>query len=252
MRTTAGTTVSILVAIVVGAGPSAGCGAAQKQQAQLNAQSASLRIELAELYVGKGARDAAAPLLQRILSENPKDVRARVLYGCVLRDLGLYPQAEGQLRRAVELDPQRPDSHAAIAILFDLTGRHAVALGHHQIAARLAPGVADYRNNLGFSMLAAGDAAGAIKPLEAALALDPGLSHAYANLGFAYGRSGRFDDAERTFRAGLGEAPALINLALLQDERGDAAAAAALRERAYVLAPDLRPSTSSTLGSELP
>lgn len=247
MRSKSGTTVSILIATIVASAMIAGCGAAQKQQAALQQQSDSLRMELAELYVGKGARDAAAPLLQRILAERPNDVRARVLYGCVLRDLGLYPQAEGQLRRAVELDRKRPDAHAAVAILYDLTGRHAAALGHHQIAARLAPGLADYRNNLGFSMLAAGDAAGAIAPLEAALSLDPGLAHAYANLGFAYGRTGRFDDAARVFRSGLGEAPALMNLALLQDERGDFAAAIALRERAYTVSPDLRPTTASEL-----
>jgi tetratricopeptide (TPR) repeat protein len=223
-----------------------GCGGAQKRHAELQNQSDSLRIELAELYVQKDARQAAVPLLQRILAERPTDVRARVLYGSVLRDLGLYPQAEAELRRALQLEPRRSDAHAAIAILLDLTGRHDDAVAHHTHATQLAPGMADYRNNLGFSLLAAGKADAAIAPLEAALAIDPGLAHAYANLGFAYGRAGRFADAERTFRAGLGEAGALINLSLVHAERGDVTTAAALRERAYILAPDMRPTSSST------
>ena len=218
-----------------------GCAGAQKRQAEMQKQGESLRIDLAELYVQKNARQAAVPLLQRILAERPLDVRARVLYGTVLRDLSLYPQAEAELRRALQIEANRSDAHAALAILLDLTGRHDEALQHHVLATRLAPGSADYRNNLGFSLLAAGDAEQAIPALEAALALDPGLSHAYANLGFAYGRAGRLDDAERTFRAGLGEAGALINLSLVHAERGDAETAAALRERAYILSPDSRP-----------
>jgi len=164
-----------------------------------------------------------------------------VLYGCVLRDLGLYPQAEAELRYALKLDEKRADAHAAYAILLDLTARHAQALEHHKRATQLAPGSADYRNNLGFSLLAAGEPTEAIGPLEVALSLDPGMAPAYANLGYAYGRAGRFDDAERTFRAGLGEAAALINLSLLQEERGAYDRANELRERAYALSPDLRP-----------
>lgn len=219
-----------------------GCGAANKHHKQIAKESESLRSELAELYVAKGAREAALPLLQKIIAEQPKNVRARVLYGSVLRDAGLFPQAEAQLRAALALDERRADAHAALAILLDLTARHKLALPHHLRATKLAPGVADYRNNLGFSLLSAGKPAAAIAPLEAALALDPSVGQAYANLGFAYGYAGRFTDAERAFRAGLGEVATLKNLAMLHDERGDHDSAAALRERAAALAPD----TSST------
>jgi Flp pilus assembly protein TadD len=220
------------------------CGGAQKRQAEMQRQGESLRLELAELYVHKNARQAAVPLLQRILAERPLDVRARVLYGSVLRDLNLFPQAEAELRRALVIEQRRPDAHAAIAILLDLTGRHDEAMKHHTYAVKLAPGSAEFRNNLGFSLLAAGKPSDAIGPLEVALALDPALSHAYANLGFAYGRVGRLEEAERTFRAGLGEAAALIDMALVYEERGEADKASELRERAYLIAPDLRPLTS--------
>lgn len=217
------------------------CGGAQKQHAKLQKEGEQFRAELAELYVAKGAKEAAVPLLQRILSDHPDDARSRVLYGTVLRDLGLYPQAERELRHVVDNVDDRPDAHAALGILLDLTGRHDEALEHHQAAAKLAPGDASYRNNLGFSLLAAGDAEGAIPPLETALALDPGLPQSYTNLGFAYGRAGRLDDAERTLRAGLGEAAALHDLALIHEERGELDRADDLRAQAYALDPDLRP-----------
>jgi Flp pilus assembly protein TadD len=229
-----------LVSVVLLAS-AAGCGAVAKQQAQVQAEGESFRTELAELYVQKGARDAAIPLLQHMLAEHPRDPRALVLYGTVLRDQGLLPQAEHALRTALAIEPQDPAAHAALAILLDLSDRHDEALTHHELAVKLDPGDADYRNNLGFSYLSAGDATDAIRPLEQALALDPSLPEAYANLGFAYGRAGRLDDAERTLKSGLGEAKADIDLALIHDERGESDLADQLREKAYAIDPDLRP-----------
>jgi len=223
-----------------------GCGA-QRQHAQIQHDGEALRAELAELYVARGARHAAAPLLERVIAEAPRAPRARVLYGAVLRDLGLYPQAEKELRFALTLDARRADAHDALAILLDLTGRRDEALRHHARAARLAPSDAEIRNNLGFSLYLADRVDEAIGHLERALALDPSLAQAHINLGFAYGRAGRLTDAERSFRHALSEAGALVNLALVLDERSDPEGAAALRERAYALDPDLRPDPSIAL-----
>jgi Tfp pilus assembly protein PilF len=240
MRGFRGTVVPTCLAVLL----AIGCGAANKHHKQIAKESEALRGELAELYVAKGAKEAAMPLLQKIIMEQPKNIRARVLYGSVLRDAGLFPQGEAQLRAALLLEERRADAHAALAILLDLTARHKLALQHHLRATKLAPGVADYRNNLGFSLLSAGNPAAAIAPLEAALSLDPSLGQAYTNLGFAYGYAGRFTDAERTFRAGLSEVSTLLNLAMLHEERGDHVTAASLRERARALAPDKVSSTS--------
>jgi tetratricopeptide (TPR) repeat protein len=229
------TAVSILLL-----GALAGCGAARRHHATIQQEGEGLRRELAELYVARGAETAAIPLLRRLLADQPTDARALVLYGTVLRDRALYPQGERALRRALELDGARADAHAALAILLELTGRTAEARAHHQRAVALAPGEARFRNNLGFALLLADQPAAAIPQLEAALQLDPALGPAYANLGFAYGRAGRLDDAERAFRAGLGEAAALHDLALVRDERGEHDLADELRRRAWALDPDLR------------
>ncbi len=216
------------------------CGAS-KQHSQIQNDAEALRIDLAELYVSKGVSRAAVPMLQKILADNPRDVRARVLYGEVMRDLGLYPQATRELRLALKLAPKNARVHAAIAILLDLERQHDQALRFHEKSVRLAPGNAAYRNNIGFSLYLAGKTDAAIVQLEQALAMDPGLTVAYNNLGFAYGKKGQLDRAERAFRAGLSEASTLINLALVQEQRGDQPAADELRERAYALDPDLRP-----------
>lgn len=217
-----------------------GCGAA-KQHNKIQTQGEALRFDLAALYVDKGVPQAAAPLLQKILAESPKDVRARIMYGVVLRDMDLYPQAERELRFALKLEPKSDAAHAAIGILYDLQRKPTRAKRHHIAAVRLSPGNAAYRNNLGFSLYLAGDIEGSISQLEQALAMDPSMTIAYNNLGFAYGRARKLDRAERVFRAALSEASTLLNMAMVHEDLGEFAQAMALRERAYDMDPDLRP-----------
>lgn len=230
------TAIRLVIAVVVLF--AVGCGA-QRQHRQMAHAGEELRFELAALYVQRGALQAAAPLLQRVIAETPRDPAARVLYGAVLRDLGLYPQAEKELRFAIQLDDQRADARGALAVLLDLTRRSAEALTHHHAAVTLAPADARLRNNYGFSLYLAGRTDAAITHLERALALDPGLAQAHLNLGFAYGRAGRFDDAARAFRSAVPEAAALHDLALVHDERGDREQASRLRAQASALDPDL-------------
>lgn len=218
----------------------AGCGAS-KQHLALQQQAENLPVELAEIYIAKGAPEAAIPLLRRIVAERPRDVKVRVMYATVLRDLGLYPQAQAQFGLALKLDPSYAPAHAGLGILYDLMRDSARAQRHHKRAVELAPGVAAFHNNLGFSLYLTGDTDGAIRELETALALDPALAIAYNNLGFAYGRRGEFDKAERSFRVVSDEPQALVNLSLVYDQAGQPERARALRERAYALAPDLRP-----------
>ena len=124
-----------------------------------------------------------------------------------------------------------------------LRKKPSVMLGYmkNRLAVRLAPRVAKYHNNLGFSLYLAGETRSAVLELERALALDPALTVSYNNLGFAYGRLGELDKAQRSFRA-VGSKPAtLINMSLVYEELGDADLASTSREQAYTLAPDLRP-----------
>jgi Tfp pilus assembly protein PilF len=221
-----------------------GCAGRQRQHDTLARAGQEMRVELAQTYVDKGARAAAVPLLRRALAEHPDDPRVAALYATVLRDLGLYLQAEAQFRRVLALAPDYAPAHAGLAILCDLLRQPERARRHHERAVALAPGHAGYRNNLGFSLYLAGATGAAIGHYEAALALDPGLAITYRNLGFAYGRLGQLDAAERSFRTVDCRAEALLNLALVHDERGDADRADALRAQAYALTPDLRPAQS--------
>jgi Flp pilus assembly protein TadD len=197
-----------------------------------------LRLELAETYITKGAYDAALPLLQRELATKPKDAHLRTLYGTVLRERGLYPQAEKELLSAVQFGPRHAQAWAALGILYDLMRRPADAQKAHRRAIQIAPGHAPYWNNLGFSLYVTGETTEAIRILEKALALDPSMTVAYNNLGFAYGRRKDYASAERSFRTAGGEVAAWLNLALVYEQNGDDETAARLRTDALQLNPD--------------
>lgn len=236
-------TVACVVAVLMSG--AVGC-AAKKHHTKIAKDAEALRFDLAKLYVKKGAKQAAIPLLQNILRDEPKNVQARVMYGTVLRDLGLYPQASRELHFALHLAPKDASAHAAVGILHDLRRKPKTALKHHMRAVKLAPNNASYRNNLGFSLFLAGKVKASVVQLEQALRMNPGLIVAYNNLGFAYGRLKAYDRAKRTFRAALSEASTLVNMALVYERNGETTRALALRRAAYAINPDLRPDDEDT------
>jgi Flp pilus assembly protein TadD len=204
-----------------------------------DADGRALRLQLAQAYVAKGAYDAALPLVRQTAQEYPRSAHVRMLYATVLRERGLYPQAEREFLAAIRLAPKHAPSHAGLGILYDLMQRSDEAIAEHRTSIQLAKENAPYWNNLGFSLLVDGQTEEAVPVLEKALALDPSITVAYNNLGFAYGRQGRFDDALRAFRAAVGEAGAYLNLAYVYDETGDATQAERYRTLAYRLVPEL-------------
>jgi len=215
------------------------CGA-QKQHRDMAKAGEALRFEIAQLYIEKGAREQSIPLLRRVLATDPENDGARVLYGSVLRDLGLYPEAKRELETVLLRHPKSADAHAALGILHDLQRDFDEAKVHHFKAVSYAPNRADFFNNLGFSYFLSKQPGEAIKYYKQALALDPGLALAYNNLGFAYGQLGHYEKAEKTFRTSLGDAGAYYNMALVYELNGKPARAKALRDRAFKKDPELR------------
>jgi Flp pilus assembly protein TadD len=203
------------------------------------AEGERLRLDLAETYVAKRSYTAAIPLLRRAVVEQPREARAHELFGVVLREQGLYPQAEKELLLATELRPSSARAWKELGVLYDLMRRPADAERAHRNALELSPSDAQVWNNLGFSLYVAGRDDEAVAALEKALALDPGLIIAYNNLGFAYGRAGRMGDAERCFRTAGGELGVLVNMAIVHEGRGDAETASRLRAEARAKDPKL-------------
>jgi len=178
------------------------------------AEIASLRADLAEMFVARGAFDAALPLLQEALRLAPRSARIHTLLGIVLRDRGVYAQAEQELKLALELEPGRASALSALGVLYDQEHRFEDAEQAHRDAVARARDCVKCWNNLGFSLFLERRDRAAIEAYEIALRLDPGARVIYNNLGFAYGRLGYEAAALRAFRQAGDEKRAQKNLAL--------------------------------------
>jgi len=180
-----------------------------------------LAVALVETLVEAKAYSNAIPILRGALARNPKDPRLHYLMGSVLRDKGIYRQAERSLLKSLQFAPKLAASWSALGILYDLKKEHFKAESHHMKAVELAPEVPRYHNNLGFSRFLAFKTEGAIAAYEEAIRLEPSKPHIYMNLGFALARARRDEEALRMFRQAGSEAEALHNLALAQELRGE-------------------------------
>lgn len=215
-----------------------GCGARADRDAPRE-YDPDLAVELADTLIRARAYDNALPMLRRALKRTPKDPRLHYLRGVILRDRGIYPQAEEALSLALSLAPEFAAAHSGLGILYDLQGQHAKAQAAHERAVKLDPGSAPFRNNLGFSHYLAGAWVKAEAAYREGLKIDPGATRLFLNLGFALAAQGKDEEALRVFRQQIDTAGALNNLALAQQLRGDVDAARRMFKQALAENPSL-------------
>lgn len=218
-----------------------GCAGKASEQLREPTRSevAELRYQFAESLVAEGNHELAVGYLQELVAASPQHPRLHLLLGVVLRDKGVYPAAEKELRLALRLRPGDAEAHTALGVLLLRTGRYDEAERAHRRAIELAPEVARYHNDLGFFLLVQRRLEEAKTVLEEALRRDPGMRRAYNNLGFVLGLMNQDDAARQAFGQAGSQALVYTNMGYLAELRGQPTRATnyyekALRaERAY-------------------
>jgi tetratricopeptide (TPR) repeat protein len=173
------------------------------------------------LYEYPKAREAAL----RALALDENLAAAHAVLGFVrLHGEWDWSGAESELRRALELDPQRATPHVWMAIVLEATGRSEQAVAEARKAVELAPREAAVRAGLGYRLFWARRYEEAVTELTAALELDPKLETAHYFIGRVRVQQGRFDDAREAFARAKQIAPKDANLdsarALLEAKAG--------------------------------
>lgn len=170
---------------------------------------AGLAEAFALLFDYRGAREAA---LHGIGLDDHLAAAHAVLGFVKLHGDWDWAGAETELRRAVELDPQRATSHLWYAILLEVTGRSAEAVQEARKAVELQPRDAPMRAGLGYRLYWARRYDEAVTELGAALQLDPKLETAQYFIGRTRVQQGRFPEARAAFTRAQELSPKDANL----------------------------------------
>lgn len=153
---------------------------------QEQAESAALAAEAMAAVDAEDA-EAAESLAERALQRAPRSGRARAALGLALMlrarrsdppDLGLWHRAEGELRRAVALDPRDPEVGVAYARFLEAEGHWSAAIQELEGALAAQPEHRVALRRLARLRYDAGDERAASAVLVRLLALEPGDAEA--------------------------------------------------------------------------
>lgn len=183
-----------------------------------------------------------------VLERDPSHADALNLAGVTSFQTGWIEQGVELVRRAIALKPDVAASHANLGQALSSLGRHAEAAEALRRAIALQPSAKTHAA-LGFTLLAMGDAQGALGSFDAALALLPAFAEAHNSRGLALHRLGRTEEAVESFDRAIQLQPAdptaYVNAA---NALGDAGRQDEALERVDV-ALRLRPDTFEALNS---
>jgi predicted O-linked N-acetylglucosamine transferase (SPINDLY family) len=188
-----------------------------------------------------GRHDDAGALLVRSIQINPNAGDYHNNLGLVLVAKRMIPQAIGEYRRALELQPQYPEALFNLGYALCLQGAWEQAVGafNHSLAIRpddgetrlalaralthlrrldeavaearraaeLLPRSSEARVTLGMILHGTGDVDGAISAYLQALAIEPNRVDALNHLGISFRATGRHQQAMECFRRAIGVNP---------------------------------------------
>ncbi len=198
-------------------------------------QSEAAHLQLGQIFLSHNTPEAALDVFSEALTALPDSLMLRLGKGLALKDLARYPEAQTELTACLGRQPELAIAFDALGTVylhskrFDELARAAGEFrkrrpddyrGHYYSAAaldglkrspadmqallaeslRINPRFAAAHALLGKTRLQAGDANGAIPPLETALRLRPDYGPAALHLAQAYQKVGRQRDAERAFQ----------------------------------------------------
>jgi tetratricopeptide (TPR) repeat protein len=168
---------------------------------------AEVAKEIQETYAkameatGAGRLDESEALFKQVLEKAPDLAVAHYNLGYVYTKKKEWPAAEAEFKKAIELQPDRSDSYAALSALYEATGRSAEAVQLLTGASERFAGDAAFQYVSGIAYLNAGESARAEAALRKARELDPGRVEALYYLGTLAVGAGRIDEATSQLEA---------------------------------------------------
>ena len=227
-----------LVIITLIWGTLSGCGGSDPG---LNGQpNAALHFDLTELFLTSHAYDAASPVAQKLYHEHPQDPRPPYYIGIILRERGVFEEAERYFLEAIKRDARFALAYDALGVLYGMQNQLKRAQSAHLRATEIEPKSAKFWHNLGFALTLSRDYPEAIKAYQKAVTLAPNHKKIYINLGMTYGVMGHYEEATRMLKQALSPSQVWLNLGLIQERKGDLELATLSFDKALKLDPQLQ------------
>ncbi len=174
--------------------------------ARANAEAGDVRAKraLADMYRNLERYGEAEAIYSELLAANPRDWRMHFARGAARERLGRWPEAEADMRRALELSPDQPEVLNYLGYSWIDRGEHMQeGLAMIQRAVELRPASGAIIDSLGWAYFRMGDYARALEHLEQAVQLEPADPTLNDHLGDVYWRLGRRIEARFQWRRAL-------------------------------------------------
>jgi protein O-GlcNAc transferase len=202
--------------------------------------SPGVRRAMARAMQSQGNYQDAVEMLRQALKEEggQGNSETHTLLGISLRELRFFPEAEESLKTAIKINKKNAEAWNALGVLRQVSGQDGATEAFRE-ACKFAPDLAEYHNNLGFSLYLAKQYKEASESLRRAVTIAPDVPRFRNNLGFALGANGLYDDAKNSFLAAGTEAQALNNLGVVYENNGEISKATEAYASAASIDPNL-------------
>ncbi len=174
-------------------------------------------IGIGKMLRGNKEYDAALKQFQIALMHHPdtQDVQAEIVKTYIMMNQG--KSAALETRSLTQKDPQNPSFHNLFGISLDLQGKHLEAQKFYRQSLKLQTDQPRVQSNLGLSLALSGNYQEAITLLEQVTRHSLSTPKDRHNLAIAYAVSGDLEKAESTFRIDLDEIKAQENVRYLSE-----------------------------------
>ncbi|MEZ5956524.1 MAG: tetratricopeptide repeat protein [Hyphomonadaceae bacterium] len=194
---------------------------------------ARARRALGDMYRGSGRFADAEPIYTALIAERPSDWRSYFSRGAAREQLDRWPEAEADLRRALDISPDQADVLNYLGYSWVDRGEHLEeGLAMIRRAAEIRPMSGAIIDSLGWAYYRLGDYHQAVDWLEAAVRLEPADPTLNDHLGDAYWRVGRRIEARFQWQRAMTldpDDPEVIRVKIESGLRDEAAAQSANR-----------------------
>lgn len=225
---------------------------ADRQQARPPDEDAAQVKQRGKVLLAQGRFDPAAACFAQAAALDERDGDSLINLSFALSEQGLFAQAEGPLRTAIDRGLNLVDAHYLLAMALHKRGQLTSAIEHARAALALEPGLAPCRSDLCRWLVDDGQEQAAREVVAAGLVLDPKDAELHHYLGNLQTTAKEYEAAIASFERALanqpGNALVLTNLGFALHRLGRLDAALKAQQRALKLAFDL-PEAHFNLGS---